>query len=55
MSQTVTTCETFTSCSDTPIKVKKHTGDRLKNLGNLSYTYDKFIAELLDEYDEKNK
>ena len=55
MSQTVTTCEAFSSCSDTTIKVKKHTRDRLKKLGNLSYTYDKIIAELLDEYEEKNQ
>ena len=55
MSQTVTTCEAFSSCSDTTIKVKKHTRDRLKKLGNLSYTYDMIIAELLDEYEEKNQ
>ena len=52
MSQTVTTCEAFSSCSDTTIKVKKHTRDRLKKLGNLSYTYDMIIAELLDMRDE---
>jgi len=27
----------------------------LKKLGTLSYTYDMIIAELLDEYEEKNQ
>ena len=40
---------------DTTIKVKSNTRDRLKKLGTLSYTYDMIIAELLDEYEEKNK
>ena len=54
MSQTI-----VNQISDTAIKVKTNTRDRLKNLGNLSYTYDMIIAELLDElldeYEEKNK
>ena len=37
---------------DTTIKVKSNTRDRLKKLGNLSYTYDMIIAELLDEREE---
>jgi len=50
MSQTI-----VKQISDTTIKVKTNTRDRLKNLGNLSYTYDMIIAELLDEYEDKNK
>jgi len=50
MSQTI-----VNQISDTTIKVKINTRDRLKNLGNLSYTYDMIIGELLDEYEEKNK
>jgi len=50
MSQTI-----VNQISDTTIKVKTNTRDRLKKLGNLSYTYDMIIAELLDEYEEKNK
>ena len=50
MSQTI-----VNQISDTAIKVKTNTRDRLKKLGNLSYTYDMIIAELLDEYEEKNK
>jgi hypothetical protein len=50
MSQTI-----VNQISDTTIKVKTNTRDRLNNLGNLSYTYYMIIAELLDEYDEKNK
>jgi hypothetical protein len=50
MSQTI-----VNQISDTTIKVKTNTRDRLKKLGNLSYTYDVIITELLDEYDEKNK
>jgi len=37
---------------DTTIKVKSNTRDRLKKLGNLSYTYDTIIAELLDMREE---
>ena len=37
---------------DTTIKIKSNTRDRLKQLGNLSYTYDTIIAELLDEREE---
>ncbi|MBT6646088.1 MAG: hypothetical protein HOB51_01010 [Thaumarchaeota archaeon] len=37
---------------DTTIKIKSNTRDRLKQLGNLSYTYDMIIAELLDMRDE---
>ena len=40
---------------DTTIKIKSNTRDRLKKLGNLSYTYDRIIAELLDQYEEKNQ
>ena len=37
---------------DTTIKIKSNTRDRVKKLGNLSYTDDMIIAELLDERDE---
>ena len=37
---------------DTTIKIKSNTRDRLKKLGNLSYTYDTIIAELLDMREE---
>ena len=50
MSQTI-----VNQISDTTIKVKTNIRDRLKKLGNLSYTYDMIITELLDEYAEKNK
>jgi hypothetical protein len=50
MSQTI-----VNQISDTTIKVKTNTRDRLKNLCNLPYTYDMIIAEFLDEYEEKKK
>ncbi len=57
MPDTVTACIDYPNCKviDTTIKIKSNTRDRLKKLGNLSYTYDMIIAELLDEYEEKNQ
>jgi hypothetical protein len=55
MSQTVTTCETFSSCSDTTIKVKKQTRDRLAKLGTKAHTYDMIIVELLDQLEVESQ
>ena len=44
MSQTVTMI-----CSNTPIKVRSTTRDRLAKLGTKAHTYDMIIVELLDQ------
>jgi hypothetical protein len=55
MSQTVTTCEKFVSCSNTTIKVRSTTRDRLAKLGTKAHTYDMIIVELLDQLEVESQ
>jgi len=55
MSQTVTPCETYPSCSNTTIKVRSTTRDRLAKLGTKAHTYDMIIVDLLDQLEVESQ
>jgi len=47
--------QTVSVCSDTTIKVRSTTRDRLAKLGTKAHTYDMIIVELLDQLEVESQ